>query len=193
MNEKLQGKTIAFLATDGVEQVELTEPRRLLEQEGAAVELISLKEGQIKAWKLTEWGDPQRVDKTLKNAKASDYDALVLPGGVINPDKLRTVPEAVAFVKEFAAAQKPVAAICHGPWMLIEAGMVKGKKLTSWPSLKTDIANAGGNWVDEPVVTDGRLTTSRKPDDIPAFAKRIIEEVSGSRRGQGSSARKNVA
>lgn len=178
MRENLQGKQIAILATEGFEQVELTEPKKILEQAGATTQVISPKEGQIKGWKFTDWGDNVKVDKALDQARTADYDALVLPGGVINPDKLRMEPKAVAFVREFASSGKPIAAICHGPWMLIEAGLVRGKKIASWPSLKTDIANAGGNWVDEPVVTDGQVTTSRKPDDIPVFSERIIREVS---------------
>jgi len=181
MNENVQGKKIAILATEGFEQVELTEPKKMLEQAGATTQVISPKEGQIKGWKFTEWGDKVNVDKSLDEAKPADYDALVLPGGVINPDKLRMDPRAVAFVREFACSGKPIAAICHGPWMLVEAGLVRGKKITSWPSLKTDITNAGGNWVDEQVVTDGQITTSRKPDDIPAFAERIISELSSAR------------
>jgi deglycase len=182
MNEDVRGKKIAILATDGFEQVELTEPKKILEEAGATADVISVKEGQIKGWRFKEWDDTVNVDKTLDQAKPADYDALVLPGGVINPDKLRMEPRAVAFVREFAASGKPIAAICHGPWMLIEAGLVRGKKITSWPSLKMDITNAGGNWVDEQVVTDGQITTSRKPDDIPAFAERIIRELSASHR-----------
>ncbi len=180
MSGKLQGKKIAILATDGFEQVELTEPKKALEEAGATTHVVSLKEGEIKGWKFTEWGDKVRVDKTLDNAKPSEYDALLLPGGVINPDKLRMQPKAVSFVKEFAASGKPVAAICHGPWLLVEAGVVKGRTITSWPSLHTDIANAGGRWVDEPVVTDKNFTTSRKPDDIPVFNERIIQQFSTS-------------
>jgi protease I len=180
MSGKLQGKKVAILATDGVEQVELTEPKKALEEAGATAQVISPKQGEIKAWKFTEWGDKIRVDKPLEGAKASEYDALLLPGGVINPDKLRLEPKAVSFVKEFAAAGKPIAAICHGPWMLVEAGIAKGKKLTSWPSLRTDISNAGGQWVDEPVVTDKGITTSRKPDDLPVFNERIVQQFSAS-------------
>ena len=180
MSGKLQGKKIAILATDGVEQVELKEPRKALEEAGATTHVVSPKQGEIKAWKLTEWGEKIHVDKSLEDAKPSEYDALLLPGGVINPDKLRLEPKAVSFVKEFAASGKPIAAICHGPWLLVEAGIVKGRRLTSWPSLHTDIVNAGGQWVDEQVVTDKNLTTSRKPDDIPAFNERIIREFSTS-------------
>jgi deglycase len=140
--------------------------------------VVSPKSGHIKAWKFTEWGEQIKVDKTLDQAKPSDYDAIHLPGGVINPDKLRMEPKAVAFVKEFVNSGKPMASICHGPWMLIEAGVVKGRKMTSWPSLKTDLMNAGAHWVDEPVVTDKNIITSRKPDDIPKFNERIIQEFS---------------
>jgi protease I len=178
MSTKLQGRKIAIVATDGFEQVELTEPKKALEAEGATVEVISPKEGQIKGWKFTDWGEPTKVDKTLDQANPADYDGLVLPGGQINPDKLRLEPKAVSFVKEFFNAGKPIGAICHGPWMLVEAGVVKRKTLTSWPSIKTDVRNAGGHWVDEPVVTDGNLTTSRKPDDLPAFNDRLIREFS---------------
>ena len=177
MAEKLKGKKIAILATEGFEQVELTEPRKTFDQAGATTHVISPKSGQIKAWKFTDWGDTVKVDKTLDQAKASDYDALMLPGGVLNPDHLRTEPKAVNFVREFAQSGKPVAAICHGPWTLIEAGVVKGKKMTSWPSIKTDLKNAGANWVDEQVVLDGNFITSRKPEDIPAFSQKVIEEI----------------
>lgn len=177
MAERLKGKKIAILATDGFEQVELTEPRKAFDEAGATTFVISPKNGQIKGWKFKEWGDTVKVDKTLDQAKVSDYDALVLPGGVINPDHLRTERKAVNFVKEFAQSGKPVAAICHGPWTLIEAGVVKGKKMTSWPSIRTDLKNAGANWVDEQVVLDGNLITSRKPDDIPAFSQKVIEEI----------------
>jgi protease I len=175
MADQLKGKKVAILATDGFEQVELTKPRKALEQAGAVVDVISPKSGEIKGWDKQDWGDKVKVDRTLDEVEASDYDALVLPGGVINPDHLRTEPKAVSFVKEFAQSGKPVAAICHGPWTLIEAGVVKGKTMTSWPSLKTDLKNAGANWVDKEVVQDGNLITSRKPDDIPAFNKKIIE------------------
>jgi protease I len=178
MSAKLQGKKIAIVATDGFEQVELTEPRKALEAAGAKVDIISPKAGEIKGWKFTDWGDRTKVDKTLDDAKPAEYDGLVLPGGQINPDKLRIEPKAVAFVTEFFNSGKPIGAICHGPWMLVEAGVVKKKTLTSWPSVRTDIRNAGGHWVDEEVVTDGNLTTSRKPDDIPAFNKRLIDEFS---------------
>jgi protease I len=172
----LQGKKIAILATDGVEAVELTEPKKALENAGATVHVISLKAGQIQGFNHDDPGPSIKVDKTLDQVKAADYDNLVLPGGVANPDKLRINQQAVKFVKSFFDEGKTVAAICHGPWTLIEACVVKGRTLTSWPSLKTDITNAGGNWVDKEVVTNKGLITSRKPDDLPAFNKTMIEE-----------------
>lgn len=177
-NEKLQGKKVAILATDGVEAVELTEPKKALEAAGAKVDVISLKRGEIQGFNHDQPGPKIKVDKEIGEVAPSDYDNLLLPGGVANPDTLRTHPEAVKFVKSFFDAGKAVAAICHGPWTLIEAGVVQGRTLTSWPSLKTDITNAGGKWVDKEVVTDQGLTTSRKPDDIPAFNKALIEEFS---------------
>ena len=179
----LNGMTIAILATDGFEQVELTEPRKALEQAGAATEIVSPKQGKVRGWKLKEWGDEVAVDQALDDADPKDYDALVLPGGVINPDALRMQPKAVAFVKAFFDSGKPVGAICHGPWTLIEAGAARGRRLTSWPSLKTDLANAGAQWVDEEVVVDGNLVTSRKPDDIPAFSREVIRMISDSQAG----------
>jgi protease I len=173
---KLNGKRIAFLATDGVEQVELTEPRKAVENEGAETELISLEDGQIQGFEHLDHGDKFDVDRAVKEADASDYDGLVLPGGVANPDFLRADEEAVAFTRAFFEAGKPVGAICHGPWTLIDAGVVDGMKLTSWPSLQTDLRNAGANWVDEECVVDKGLTTSRKPDDLPAFCAKIVEE-----------------
>ena len=177
MKESLSGKKVAILATDGVEQVELTEPKKNLEDAGATTEVISPKSGEIKAWKFKDWGDKIKVDKSLDQADPSDYDLLMLPGGVINPDHLRMEPKAVKFVKDFARTGRPIAAICHGPWTLIEAGLVRGKKMTSWPSLKTDLKNAGANWVDEVVVVDGNLITSRKPDDIDTFSGAIMDKV----------------
>jgi protease I len=176
MSDSLKNKRVAILATDGVEQVELLEPRKALQDAGAKTDVISPKSGQINGWNHTDWGQKIPVDVELKSADPNQYDALLLPGGVLNPDTLRMDPDAVRFVKSFFEAHKPVAAICHGPWMLVEAGVVHGRKLTSWPSLKTDIRNAGGQWTDEQVVTDQGLVTSRKPDDIPAFNKKIIEE-----------------
>ncbi len=185
MSNKLINKRVAILATDGVEQVELLEPKKALEAEGAKTEVISPKNGKIKGWNSTEWGMEIPVDTNLESADPNNYDALVLPGGAMNPDHLRLDPAAVQFVKSFFQSQKPVAAICHAPWMLIEAGVVKGRKITSWPSLKTDIQNAGGEWLDEEVVTDQGLVTSRKPDDIPAFNKKMIEEIGeGKHKGQ---------
>jgi protease I len=185
MSNKLAGKRVAILATEGVEQVELTEPRKALDQAGAKTELISPKEGKIKTWNLKEWGEEFKVDVNLKSANPDNYDALMLPGGVMNPDHLRQDPQAVKFVKSFFEAHKPVAAICHGPWMLVEADVVRGRRLTSWPSLKTDVRNAGGQWADEQVITDNGLVTSRKPDDIPAFINKMIEEFAeGSHRAQ---------
>ena len=178
MASKLNGKKIAILATDGFEQAELLEPRKALEEAGAKTEIIAPKEGQIKGWNSKDWGESVGVDKTLPEARPNDYDALVLPGGVMNPDRLRMDPLAVDFVRKFAESGKTVAAICHGPWTLIEAGVIKGKNLTSWPSLKTDVINAGGRWVDREVVVDGMLVTSRKPDDIPAFNKKMLEQFS---------------
>lgn len=179
MASNLNGKKIAILATDGFEQVELTEPRKALDQAGATTVVVSPKDGEIKGWKFTEWGDKVKVDKPLAEANPNEFDALVLPGGVINPDHLRMDPSAVNFVKQFVATGKTVAAICHGSWTLVEAGVVKGKTVTSWPSLKTDLKNAGANWVDQEVVTDGQFIFSRKPDDIPAFSQAIIEGVGG--------------
>ncbi len=175
MNNQLNGKKVAILATDGFEQVELTEPRKALEAAGATTHIVSLTSGEIEGWNHFDKGDKFPVDVELKNAQAADYDALLLPGGVANPDQLRVKPEAVKFVKDFFDAGKPVAAICHGPWTLIEADVVKGRTITSWPSLKTDLTNAGAKWVDEEVVESNGLVTSRKPDDLPAFNQKTIE------------------
>ena len=172
----LSGKRVAILATDGVEQVELTEPRKALDSAGANTKVVSPKPGSIKGWNHTNWGDPIKVDITLENTSPDDYDALLLPGGVMNPDHLRTNTNAVNFVRAFFEAGKPVAAICHGPWLLVEADVVRGRNVTSWPSLQTDLRNAGANWTDSQVVTDHGLVTSRKPDDLPAFNKKMIEE-----------------
>ena len=176
MSDALKNKRVAILATDGVEQAELLEPRKALEQAGAKTEVISPKDGKIKGWNHTDWGQEIPVDLNLKSADPNNYDALLLPGGVMNPDHLRMEPAAVRFVKSFFENAKSVAAICHGPWLLVEADVVKGRSLTSWPSLQTDIRNAGGQWTDQEVVTDQGLVTSRKPADIPAFNKKIIEE-----------------
>jgi protease I len=189
--EKLNGKRVAILATDGVEEVELVEPRKALDAAGARTSLVSPKPDTIKAWQHDHWGGELRVDVPLERASADDYDALLLPGGVINPDKLRQDERAVRFVKSFFQAGKPVAAICHGPWMLIEADVVRGRTVTSWPSLHTDLRNAGADWVDREVVTDEGLVTSRKPDDIPAFNKKMIEEFGeGVHEGQRRAARR---
>ena len=169
MANALNGVRVAILATDGFEQSELLEPRRALDAEGATTKVVSLKSGQIKGWNHKEWGQSVDVDHTLADVEPSQFDALLLPGGVMNPDNLRMDESAVAFVKAFAQAKKPIAAICHGPWTLIEAGAVAGRTLTSWPSLKTDITNAGGKWVDQEASVDGNLVTSRNPKDIPAF------------------------
>ena len=181
---QLAGKRFAILATQGVEQVELTSPRKALEKAGAVVDLVSphklIKGGKIKAWNMVKWGDSFPIDVSLSQAKVSSYDGLHLPGGVINPDILRTDTDAVDFVRRFFEAGKPVSSICHGPWMLIEAGVVQGKTLTSWPSLKTDLRNAGAKWINEDVVEDRRLVTSRGPQDLHAFNKKIIELFSGS-------------
>lgn len=169
-----KGKRVAILATDGYEQSELVEPRKRLKDAGFEVDVVSLKAGEIRGWDEQDWGDTVPVDVVLEQAKADDYDALVLPGGVINPDKLRAEPAAVAFVKAFDAAGKPLAAICHGPWLLAESGVAKGRELTSYKSIRTDLENAGARWKDAEVVTDGHLITSRKPDDIPAFSDAVI-------------------
>lgn len=176
-NRSLSGIKIAILATDGVEQVELTSPRQAYDDAGAKTSLISPLH-TIRAWDKDRWGESFVADIPLKNADARDYDALYLPGGVMNPDSLRMNPQAVAFVKAFFEAGKPIGAICHGPWLLVEANIISGKKLTSYPSLKTDIKNAGGTWLDQEVIVDGTLITSRKPDDIPAFIKATIDAFS---------------
>ncbi len=177
MSQKLTNRKIAFLATDGFEQVELTKPWDALEAEGAMLHLVSLEEGEIQGVNHMDMGDTFTVDKTINDVHASDYDGLVIPGGLYNPDTLRQNQKAVQFVREFFENGRPVSAICHGPWLLVEAGVVDGVKLTSWPSLKTDIENAGGTWVDEEMVCDSGLTTSRNPDDIPAFIEKTIEEM----------------
>ena len=185
MANRLDGKRVAFLATNGVEQVELTEPWKAVENEGGRPELVSLDTGEIQAFEHLDHGDTFSVDRTVSEASTGDYDALVLPGGVANPDFLRTDDDAVSFARGFFEAGKPVAVICHGPWTLVEAGVVRGRRLTSWPSLRTDIENAGGNWVDEEVVVDAGLVSSRKPDDLPAFCHKLVEEIcEGRHEGQ---------
>jgi len=177
MASNLKGKKIAILATDGFEQSELMQPRQALEDAGAQTEVVSPNSGEIMGWNHKDWGDSVKVDKTLDNANPKEYDGLILPGGVINPDHLRMDTKAVNFVKQFVSTGKTVGAICHGPWTLLEAGALNGKTVTSWPSLKTDLKNAGANWVDKEVATDGQFITSRKPDDIPAFSKAVIESI----------------
>jgi protease I len=174
---KLDGKTVAILvATEGIEQVELTEPRKALDEAGATTHLVSTESGEVQAFNHLDKGDTFPVDKVVGDVSADDYDALMLPGGVANPDNLRTDQNAVRFLREFFAAGKPVGAICHAPWMLVEADVVDGREVTSFPSVQTDIRNAGGNWIDEEVVVDSGLVTSRKPDDIPAVNSKIVEE-----------------
>ena len=176
MANELNGKRVAIVATDMVEQVELLEPRKALDEAGAQTELISLEPGKIQGFNHYDKGDEIPVDRTIEEASAEEYDALLLPGGVGNPDTLRMDENVVSFVRDFFEQGKPVAVICHGPWTLVEAGVLRGRKLTSWPSIQTDIRNAGGNWVDEEVHVDQGLVTSRKPDDIPAFNAKTIEE-----------------
>jgi len=183
---ELQGKRVAFLATDMVEQVELTEPWQAVEQAGAAPELVSLEEGEIQGFNHYDKADTFKVDKTVEEARAEDYDALVIPGGVGNPDTMRADENAVQLVRDFFEQNKPVGAICHGPWMLVEAGVVRGRKVTSWPSLQTDIRNAGGEWVDEQVVVDNGLVTSRKPDDLQAFNAKLVEEFAEGKHAEQS-------
>jgi protease I len=174
----LYGKRVAILVADGFEQVELLEPRKALDEAGATTQVVSPATGKVKGWNHTEWGTEVPVDVSIDSAKAEDYHSLLLPGGVMNPDHLRMNAKAVEFVKKFTDSGKPVAAICHGPWTLIEANAVRGRTLTSWPSLKTDLKNAGANWVDQEVVTDGGIVTSRKPDDIPAFNRSMLRMFS---------------
>jgi len=181
MPDKLKGKRIAILATNGFEQSELEEPKKALEAAGASTDVVSLSEGQIRGWKHTDWGSSVPVDATVGNVSADQYDGLVLPGGVINPDKLRMDDRAVDFVRGFVKTGKPIAAICHGPWTLINAGGVNGRKVTSWPSLQADLTNAGAHWVDQQVVVDQGLVTSRKPDDLPAFNRKMVEEFAEGR------------
>jgi protease I len=176
MANKLAGKKVAILAADGFEEVELTKPRKALDDAGAKTSVISIKSGKIQGMNHADKGETVAVDLTLSDAKPQDFDALMIPGGLMNPDTLRSTEEALEFVRHFFQEGKPVAAICHGPWVLIDAGVARGRTLTSWPAIKTDVRNAGGNWVDEEVVVDNGLVTSRKPDDIPAFNEKMIEE-----------------
>jgi protease I len=186
MAMRLEHVRIAVLATDGFEESELKEPVKALREEGAEITIVSPKAGSIKGWKKKDWGGSVDVDTTLDHAVPGDFEALLLPGGVINPDQLRLEPKAALFVRGFAEEMKPIAAICHGPWMLIEADLVRGKRIASWPSLRTDLINAGAQWVDEPVVEDGYLITSRKPDDIPAFVERFSDVLERTFAPQGS-------
>lgn len=175
--KQLAGKKVAILASNGFEQSELTEPRKALEGAGASTLIVSPEPGQVRGWAETDWGDNFKVDCPLSQASADDFDALLLPGGVKNPDTLRTNEAALAFVRAFFEAGKPVGAICHGPWTLINAGVAEGRRMTSYPSIRIDLENAGAEWVDEQVVVDNGLVTSRKPSDIPAFSKKLIEEI----------------
>lgn len=175
----LEGLNVAILVTDGFEQVELTEPRKALDEAGATTRIVSPRHQRVRAWNFTDWGIELPVDVELEQAKPEDFDALLLPGGVINPDSLRIEPNAVAFATAFFDAGKPVAAICHGPWTVIETGAAQGRRMTSWPSLRTDLKNAGADWVDEEAVVDKGLVTSRNPDDIPAFNREMIKLFSG--------------
>jgi protease I len=185
-SKKLRGTRVAIIATHGVEQVELTSPKKALERAGATVHVVSphkaIKGGKIKAWKFIKWGDSIKVDVSLSDASVHDYDALHVPGGVINPDLLRMDSDAVEFIRSFFEAGKPVSSICHGPWLLIESGVVRGRTVTSWPSIKTDLVNAGADWVDKKVVEDDGLVTSRGPQDLPAFNRRIVDLFSRGRR-----------
>ena len=175
--QSIQGKRIAILATHGFEQSELEVPLKKLREAGAEVDVISLEDGEIKGWEGKDWGRPVRVDATLGDVSASAYDALVLPGGQINPDLLRVEPEAIAFIREFWSAGKVIGAICHAPWLLVEAGIAEGRKMTSYPSVSMDVKNAGAEFIDAEVVTDKGLVTSRKPDDLPAFCAKLVEEI----------------
>jgi protease I len=177
MNATLNGRKVAILVDDGFEQVELTEPRKALDDAGAETFVVSPQQFQVRGWKMTDWGDRVAVDVPLDRVQADDFDALLLPGGVLNPDKLRVNEQALEFVRGFFRAKKPVAAICHGPWTLIDAGVVRGRKLTSYPSIKSDLKNAGAEWTDREVVVDQGLVTSRNPGDIPAFNAKMIEEI----------------
>ena len=183
MADQLKGKRVAALVAQGFEEVELTSPKEALEAAGAKVDIVSPEKDRVRAWKHTEWGATVTVDRALDQARADEYDALLLPGGVMNPDHLRKIPNAVQFVKQFFENGKPIAVICHGPWTLVEADVVRGMTITSWPSLKTDLRNAGAKWVDQDVVVDRGVVSSRKPDDLPAFNRKMIEEFVEGRHG----------
>ncbi|WP_413290505.1 type 1 glutamine amidotransferase domain-containing protein [Bdellovibrio sp. HCB337] len=189
MAKELSGKKVAILATDGFEQSELFDPKEALENAGAEVTIVSLKLGEIKGWKDKDWGQSIKVDMLVSQADPQKFDALMLPGGVINPDRLRMEPKVVEFVTGFFSEGKPIAAICHGPQTLIETGLIAGRRMTSWPSIKTDLLNAGADWVDEEVVVDEGLVTSRKPADIPAFNRKMIEEFKEGKHAHRNGAR----
>jgi protease I len=184
MANELQGKRVAFLFTEGVEQVELTEPLEAVRNAGAEADLISLQQGEVQMWQHFDKGDTVNADRAVSDADASEYDGLVLPGGVANPDQLRVDEDAVQFVRAFFEQDKPVGVICHGPWLLAEADVARGRTVTSWASLKTDLRNAGANWVDEEVVVDNGLVSSRKPDDLPAFCAKLVEEFAEGKHEQ---------
>ena len=189
MSNKLEGKKVAILATNGFEQSELVKPKEAIENEGATAHIVSPESGEIKGWDEDNWGDKFTVDVELKNAKAEDYNALILPGGVINPDKLRTDENVLTFVRDFFKQNKPVAAICHGPWTLINAEVVEGREMTSYHTIRKDLENAGAKWSDQEVVTDNGLVTSRNPNDLPAFCEKVIEEIrEGKHKEQSASA-----
>jgi len=190
MNKNINGKRVAILATDGFEQSELIEPRQALDAAGAETTIVSLQPGEIRGWNQKDWGRSVRVDRTIDQVSADQFDALMLPGGVMNPDKLRMNESAVQFAREFYDSGKPIGAICHGPWLLVEADVVEGNRITSWRSLETDIRNAGGEWEDSEVVADNGIVTSRKPDDIPAFAGKLIEEIAEGIHQRGGSDRR---
>ena len=192
MDKKVDGLTVAILVTGGFEQSELVEPQKALEAAGARTVIVSPVTGEVQAMRHDHLGDKFPVDVQLDHAQTDEFDALLLPGGVTNPDRLRIMPKAVAFVKHFVDTGKPIAAICHGPWTLIEAAGVRGRRLTSWPSLKTDLLNAGARWTDEQVVSDRGLVTSRKPDDLPAFNARMIEEFAAGRRARAGGLRREA-
>ncbi len=184
MADELKGKRVAFLFTEGAEQIEVTAPLEAVRKAGAETEIISLEKGEVEMWKHFDKGDKITAGKAVADADPSDYDGLVLPGGVANPDQLRADKDAVKFVRTFFEQDKPVGVICHGPWMLVETGVAKGRKVTSWPSLQTDLRNAGAEWVDEEVVVDNGLVTSRKPDDLPAFCAKVVEEIAEGKHKQ---------
>jgi protease I len=188
MADELKGKRVAFLFTDGAEQVEVTEPLEAVRKAGAETDIVSLEKGEVEMWKHFDKGDKMTAEVAVADANPSDYDGLVLPGGVANPDQLRLNKDAVKFVRGFFEQDKPVGVICHGPWMLVETGVAKGRKVTSWPSLQTDLRNAGADWVDEEVVVDNGLVTSRKPDDLPAFCAKIVEEFAEGKHRQRDAA-----